>query len=123
MLLRVVWLLVGGTALVTAPGGRPAAHAPAHPSFRSSVADRSQRPPRPAQRLDPHPPSRIDVVGRGGTTIRLALTPEELPRPEEYAVEHRARGLLLSAHDTQGAYWAVHALATRLGGARRVDDG
>jgi hypothetical protein len=64
-----------------------------------------------------------DAVGRGGTTIRLALTPEELPRPEEYAVEPRARGLLLSAHDTQGAYWAVHALATRLGGARRVDDG
>jgi len=61
--------------------------------------------------------------GQGGTVIRLALAPQALSKTEEYAVEPTAGGVLLRAHDTQGAFWAVHTLATLLGRARRTADG
>jgi len=58
-----------------------------------------------------------------GTVVRLALAPRSLPKPEEYTVEPTGGGVLLRAHDTQGAFWAVHTLATLLGRARRVAGG
>jgi len=61
--------------------------------------------------------------GRGGTVFRLALAPQDLPRPEEYTVQLAARSVVLRAHDTQGAFWAVHTLATLLERARRVAGG
>ena len=61
--------------------------------------------------------------GEGGTVVRLALAPEALTRPEEYAVEPYVGGVSLWAHDPQGAFWAVHTLATLLGQARPTADG
>ena len=63
------------------------------------------------------------VAQKGATTIRLALEPERLVRPEEYAVEPMVGGVLLRAHDAQGAFWAVHTLAALLGQSRRTADG
>jgi hypothetical protein len=57
-----------------------------------------------------------------GATIYFVLSPHDLTRPEEYAIEPVTDGVLLRAHDTQGAFWAVHTLATLLGQARRVGD-
>jgi Glycosyl hydrolase family 20, domain 2 len=64
-----------------------------------------------------------EAAGKGGTTVRLSLRPGELPRPEEYMVEPRTGAIALSAHDTQGAFWAVHTLATLLSQSRRVPGG
>lgn len=58
-----------------------------------------------------------------GTPIRLELAPADLTRPEEYAVEPQAEGLLLRAHDEQGMFWAVHTLAALLGRAQRTPAG
>ena len=66
---------------------------------------------------------RSAVAENGTTTIRLALEAEKLVRPEEYAVEPITGGVLLRAHDVQGAFWAVHTLAVLLGQARRTAGG
>jgi hypothetical protein len=63
------------------------------------------------------------VQAGGGTAVCLTLAPQELTRPEEYALDSGAEGLRLRAHDTQGAFWAVHVLATLLGQARPVHGG
>ena len=63
------------------------------------------------------------VGDKGATTIRLALDPGEMVQPEEYAVGPTTGGVLLRAHDVQGAFWAVHTLAARSGQSRRVADG
>ncbi|MFB3879675.1 MAG: glycoside hydrolase family 20 zincin-like fold domain-containing protein [Armatimonadota bacterium] len=62
------------------------------------------------------------VARRGHTLMRLALAPEELTRPEEYALSPDAGGVLLRSHDEQGAFWAVHTLATLLEQARPAGD-
>ena len=60
-------------------------------------------------------------AGRGnGTVVRLALAPDELKRPEEYTVAPARGGVLLRAHDVQGAFWAVHTLAALLSRAQRT---
>ncbi len=61
--------------------------------------------------------------GAGRTTVHLGLAPEALTRPEEYALEPYAGGVALWSHDTQGAFWAVHTLATLWGQARPAADG
>ena len=43
------------------------------------------------------------IAGRGRTLVRLALAPEELTRPEEYALNPYVGGVLLRSHDVQGA--------------------
>ena len=63
------------------------------------------------------------VTDRDGTVIRLTLAPGELTHPEEYAIEPSPTGVTLRAHDGQGAFWAVHTLATLLEQARRVPQG
>jgi len=63
------------------------------------------------------------VSSQKGTVVRLALAPDALPHPEEYTVEPYGRGVLLRAHDPQGAFWAVHTLATLLGRARPTGQG
>ena len=60
-------------------------------------------------------------AGRGnGTVVRLALAPDELKRPEEYTVAPARGGVLLRAHDVQGAFWAVHTLAALVSCAQRT---
>ena len=63
------------------------------------------------------------ITDKGGTVIRLALAPADLTHPEEYTVEPGAGGVLLRAHDGQGAFWAVHTLAALLEQARHVPEG
>jgi len=64
-----------------------------------------------------------DALGEGGTAIRLEPAPDALPHGEEFALEPGQRGLVLRAHDEQGAFWAVHTLSTLLEHARRAGDG
>lgn len=59
----------------------------------------------------------------GGTTVRLALDPAKLTRPEEYAVQPNGAEVVLQAHDPQGMFWAVHTLSVLLGAARRTPAG
>jgi len=65
-----------------------------------------------------------DAVDKDGDAlVSLRLTPDALPRPEEYALDPSASSVSLTAHDTQGMFWAVHALAALLSRARAVPGG
>jgi hypothetical protein len=66
-------------------------------------------------------PGSVQDVGR--TALYLGLAPQSLTRPEEYAVQPYPGGVALWSHDTQGAFWAVHTLATLLGQAQPAADG
>jgi len=63
------------------------------------------------------------VAEPGATTVRLGLAPSELPHAEEYTVEAAAGEVLLRAHDSQGAFWAVHTLVALFEQANRNLDG
>jgi hypothetical protein len=60
------------------------------------------------------------LADAGATVIRLGLAPSELPHVEEYTVTPGAGEVLLRAHDTQGAFWAVHTVAALLEQGRRT---
>ncbi|MBC7327505.1 family 20 glycosylhydrolase [bacterium] len=47
---------------------------------------------------------------RGKTILSLQLDPNNLNKEEEYAIETTTNKIVLRAHDTQGAFWAVHSL-------------
>src|SRR6185437_10279996 len=56
---------------------------------------------------------------RLGTAIRITLAPAALPHPEEYSLSADNAGILIRAHDSQGAFWGVHTLLTLLEQAKR----
>ncbi len=63
------------------------------------------------------------VAPDGKTRIRLTLAPQALTRAEEYTLETSRDGVLLRAHEAQGAFWAVHSLVQLLEAATRVPEG
>jgi len=50
------------------------------------------------------------ISEKGKTLFSLNLDPLNLQREEEYAIEISSKGIKLTSHDEQGAFWAVHSL-------------